>query len=115
MSRTRPLALGVLVLLSSTAARAATFDLDPTHTTVQFAIRHMMVSNVRGTFGKVAGTVNLDATDPTKSTVEATIDASSIDTREPKRDTHLKGADFLDVATYPTITFKRSEEHTSEL
>ena len=106
MFRLQALALAAITFIGTAVAHAATFEIDPVHTTVQFAVRHMMVSNVRGTFGKVAGTVNLDETDPTKSSVEATIDASSIDTREPKRDAHLKGPDFLDVAKYPTITFK---------
>jgi polyisoprenoid-binding protein YceI len=106
MSRLQTLALVAITFIGTAVAQAATFEIDPVHTTVQFAVRHMMVSNVRGTFGKVSGTVNLDETDPTKSSVEATIDASSIDTREPKRDTHLKSPDFLDVAKYPTITFK---------
>src|SRR5262245_12191555 len=106
MLRIQTLALATIAFISTAVAHAATFEIDPVHTTVQFAVRHMMVSNVRGTFGKVSGTVTLDETDPTKSSVDATIDASSIDTREPKRDTHLKGPDFLDVAKYPTITFK---------
>jgi polyisoprenoid-binding protein YceI len=64
-----------------------------------------MVSTVRGHLGKVTGTVTLDETDVTKSSVEASIDAAGIDTREPKRDENLKSADFLDVAKYPAITF----------
>jgi len=65
----------------------------------------MMVSNVKGQFGKVTGVVNLDDKDPTKSTVEVTIDAKTIDTRDAKRDGHLKSPDFFDVETYPQITF----------
>jgi polyisoprenoid-binding protein YceI len=106
MSRFQTVALAAILVAGSVTAHAATFEIDPVHSTVQFAVRHMMVSNVRGTFGKVKGTVNLDETDPTKSSVEATIDADSIDTREAKRDAHLKSPDFLDVAKYPTITFK---------
>jgi len=87
------------------AATAATWDLDPAHTSAQFSVRHLMVSNVRGEFGKVSGTVRADEADPTRSKIEAEIDAASIDTRIEKRDTHLRSADFLDVAKYPKITF----------
>jgi len=90
-------------------ARASDWTIDPAHTSAQFAVRHMMVSTVRGDFGKVSGTVKLDEKDLTKSTVDATIDASSIDTRVEKRDAHLKSPDFLDVEKYPTITFKSTK------
>ncbi len=98
-----------LVILAALAlpalAPAATWNLDAAHTSVQFSVRHLMVSTVRGAFGKVSGTVQADEQDPTRSKIEATIDAASIDTRIEKRDAHLKSADFLDVAKYPTITF----------
>jgi len=87
-------------------ASASTWDIDPAHTSAQFAVRHLMVSTVRGAFGKVSGSVNFDESDPTKSSVEATIDAASIDTRNEKRDQHLKSPDFFDVEKFPTITFK---------
>ncbi len=90
-------------------ANAATFEIDPTHTEAQFAVRHLMLSTVRGHLGKVTGTVTLDETDVTKSSVEASIDASGIDTREPKRDEHLKGPDFLDVGRHSVITFKSKQ------
>ena len=99
----RMLVLAIAAL--ATPALAATWTLDPAHSNVQFSVRHMMLSNVRGEFGKVAGTVNGDEAKPTEATITATIDAASINTREPKRDEHLKSADFLDVATFPTITF----------
>lgn len=100
------LALCASLLLGNSSARADAWEIDGTHSAAHFSVRHMMVSNVRGDFGKVVGTLNLDEKDATKSTVEATIDASTINTREPKRDAHLKSGDFFDVAKFPTITFK---------
>lgn len=88
------------------SGRAAMYEIDSAHTSAQFAIRHLMVSNVRGDFRKVTGKVNLDENDVTKSTVEATIDVASINTGIAKRDEHLRGPDFFDVAKYPTMTFK---------
>ena len=90
-------------------ATASEWDIDPAHSAAQFSVRHLMVSNIRGEFGKVTGTVNLDDKDITKSTVEATIDATSIITRDEKRDGHLKSPDFFDVAKFPTVTFKSTK------
>lgn len=101
MRRILTLALATL----ATPALAATWTLDPAHSSVQFSVRHMMLSNVRGEFGKVGGTVTGDEATPTAAAITATIDAASINTREAKRDEHLKSADFLDVAKFPTITF----------
>jgi len=84
---------------------AGTWVIDPAHTEVGFVVRHMMVSKVKGRFGKVEGTITV-AEDVLKSSVEATIDASSIDTRDENRDAHLKSADFFEVEKYPTITFR---------
>jgi polyisoprenoid-binding protein YceI len=83
-----------------------TWNIDPAHSEAQFTVRHMMISRVRGHFGKISGTIELDAHDLRQSNVEVTIDVSSIDTREPQRDAHLRSADFLDADTFPTITFK---------
>lgn len=103
--RSLPLALFTL-LVSGTALRADTWQIDPAHSSVQFSIRHMTVSNVRGEFRKVSGTAEGDPKAPTSAKVEATIDAASIDTHETKRDEHLRSPDFLDVARYPTLTFR---------
>jgi len=99
-------ALTIAILGSPALSRAATWTIDPAHTSAQFAVRHLMVSTVRGEFGKVSGTMNLDEQDPTKSAIEATIDTTSLNTRVAKRDEHLKSPDFLDVAKYSTMTFK---------
>jgi polyisoprenoid-binding protein YceI len=106
--------MGVLALAAPALAETV-WDIDPAHTSAQFSIRHMMISNVRGQFSKVSGTVRGEPTDPTHAQVEATIDTTSIDTREPKRDEHLKSPDFFDVAKYPTMTFKSKKiEKTGE-
>jgi len=93
-------------LLSAASAQASTWEIDPAHTSAQFAVRHLMVSTVRGTMGKVTGVANINEQDITKSSVEATVDVTGLNTGEPKRDEHLKGPDFFEVAKYPKITFK---------
>jgi polyisoprenoid-binding protein YceI len=85
---------------------ATKWTIDPTHTSVTFGVRHMMVSTVRGEFQKVTGTVVWDPANPGATTIEASIDAASVNTREPQRDTHLRSADFFDVEKYPTIEFR---------
>jgi polyisoprenoid-binding protein YceI len=109
MQRLLRLTVIAAALAAPTLAIASTWQIDPAHTNAQFAVRHLMVSTVRGQMGKVGGVVTLDENDLTKSSVEATIDTKGIDTREPKRDDHLRGPDFLDVAKYPTITFKSTK------
>jgi polyisoprenoid-binding protein YceI len=91
------------------SAQAADWVFDSAHTSAQFAVKHMMVSTVRGAFSKVTGTVHLNDTDVTKSSIEATIPVDTVDTREPKRDAHLKSPDFFDVAKFPTMTFKSTK------
>jgi len=83
-----------------------TYEIDSTHSAVHFSVRHLMVSNVRGEFSKVSGTVKYDPDKPETSTAEATIDANSISTRDPQRDVHLKSPDFLDTEKFPSITFR---------
>lgn len=102
-------ALAALVLASPSLAFATEYVIDSAHSAANFSVKHMMVSTVRGSFGKVTGTANLDEKDLTKSSIEAVIDAASINTNEPKRDEHLRAADFFDTAKYPTITFKSNK------
>jgi polyisoprenoid-binding protein YceI len=83
-----------------------TWKIDPIHSVAEFKVKHMMISNVKGRFSAVTGALNLDESDVTKSKVEATIDAASIDTRDAQRDAHLKSPDFLDVEQFPTLAFK---------
>lgn len=109
----RPLVLvctfAVVLAAAPLFAQDNTWQIDTPHTSAQFAVTHMMVSTVRGQFNKTAGTVTWDGKDLSTASAEVTIDASSIDTREPKRDDHLRSADFFDVAKYPTITFKSTK------
>ena len=86
-------------------SQAITYTIDPAHSTAGFKVRHLMVSNVRGEFSGVTGTVVFDAGAPENLRVEASIDAKTIHTRDEQRDAHLKSADFLDVEKFPAITF----------
>lgn len=106
MIRRRGLFAVTLVLAMPALAGAAVWEIDPAHSVATFKVTHLMVSNVTGEFAKVSGVVSYDPADTTKSTVEATIDATSLDTRVGDRDKHLKSPDFFDVEKYPTITFK---------
>jgi len=84
-----------------------TWEIDAVHSNVSFVVRHLMVSKVRGKFGKFSGTIQV-AEQPEDSKVQASIDAASIDTGDPNRDAHVRSADFLDVENHPTITFSAS-------
>jgi len=105
----KPAALAIAALLSlagSAAAQTSTWSIDPNHSTAQFTVRHLAISNVSGSFTKVTGSVVLNEKDITQSQVDAVIDASSIDTRVPDRDKDLRSPNFLDVEKYPTLEFK---------
>jgi len=95
--------------LAVPALAADTFKVDTAHTEAGFSVKHLMISNVRGQFGKTEGTVVIDDADLSKSKVDVTIDASSINTRDEKRDSHLKSPDFFDVAKFPTLTFRSTK------
>ena len=82
------------------------WNLDPAHSIAEFKVKHMMITNVKGQFTGVTGTLTLDETDVTNSKVQATIDATTVNTREPQRDAHLRSADFFDVEKFPTLSFQ---------
>jgi polyisoprenoid-binding protein YceI len=98
-----------LALAPALAAAADRYQIEGSHTQSGFAVKHLLISTVRGEFGKTEGTVVIDPADLTRSTVEATIDATTVDTRDAKRDEHLRNADFLDVAKFPKITFRSTK------
>jgi polyisoprenoid-binding protein YceI len=99
-------AAAAAVLSLSAVAGTSIWQIDPQHSSAQFSVRHLAISTVRGAFSKVTGTVVLDENDVTKSTVDVTIDVSTVDTREPNRDNDLRSDKFFDVAHYPSMTFK---------
>jgi polyisoprenoid-binding protein YceI len=105
----RLLALSLALAPALGLAQVTTWNLDPNHTHASFTIRHMVITNVRGEFQKTAGTVTLDEKDLTKSSVEATLETASIDTRVEMRDKDLRSPNFFDAAKYPTITFKSTK------
>jgi polyisoprenoid-binding protein YceI len=97
--------LAALLILPGLAAQDGAWRIDPLHSLAQFSVRHMMISTVRGQFGGVKGIIHYDPKNPAAATVEATIDAATINTGEPKRDSDLKGEEFFDVKKYPVMKF----------
>jgi len=95
----------VVAMAAAAAAQVETWQIDPNHSSAQFSVRHLGVSTVRGAFMKVSGSAKYDAADPSKGSLDATIEASSVDTRVEMRDNDLRSPNFLDVQKYPTITF----------
>ena len=90
-------------------ASLTTWKIDPAHSAAEFKVRHMMISNVKGSFSGLSGTLIENPADPAQSTVEASVDVASISTGDAQRDGHLKSADFFEVEKYPTMTFKSTK------
>jgi polyisoprenoid-binding protein YceI len=102
-------AFAVVAAFSSSLAMATKWEIDPSHSTVKFKVKHLMVSNVYGSFSDLKGTIDLDEKTPAKTSAEITIGAASVNTENAKRDEHLKSPDFFDVTNHPTITFKTTK------
>jgi len=111
------LAIFVFALATATSpvlrAQAVTWRIDPSHSSAQFSVRHMMISTVRGQFGGVKGTVVHDPKNPAASTVEATIDVTTVNTGQTKRDNDLKSPEFFDMKRYPEMKFKSTSVETA--
>jgi polyisoprenoid-binding protein YceI len=106
MKRFALLAILALAFAASCAAQTQTWQIDPAHSTSQFSVSHLAIATVRGVFEKTTGTVVFDPANPSKTQIDATIDASMVDTRVQMRDNDLRSPHFFDVEKYPTITFK---------
>lgn len=104
--RSTALLVATALVCSAASAQATAWKIDPVHSGIEFKIRHLGVSNVRGTFSNPTGTVMLDDKDITKSSVEATINTATVNTNSEARDKHLKSPDFFDTEKFPAITFK---------
>jgi len=105
MSRLVVTLFATLAMSAAAAAQAGTWQIDPMHSSAQFSVRHLGVSTVRGAFTKVTGSAKYDPADPSKSSLDATIEATSVDTRVEMRDNDLRSSNFLDAQKFPTITF----------
>ena len=106
MKRSLYVMSSVLILTLFSGAEVETWQIDPAHSATQFSVRHMGISTVRGTFTKTSGVLKYDPADLSKSSLDATIETKSVDTRVEMRDNDLRSPNFFDVEKYPTITFK---------
>ena len=106
---TRIAALAVAIAPALAFGQASTWNIDSSHTRTGFSVKHLVISDVKGEFAKTAGKAQIDDADLSRSSVEVTIEVGSVDTRDEKRDNHLKSADFFDAAKFPTITFKSTK------
>jgi polyisoprenoid-binding protein YceI len=107
MTRITALALAIAPALAF--GQAATWNVDGAHTRAGFSVKHLVISDVKGDFDRLSGKAQVDEADLSKSSIEVTIEAASISTRDEKRDNHLKSPDFFDVAKFPTLTFKSTK------
>ncbi len=107
-------ALLTVVFAFTSLSIASTWDLDKAHSSIEFKIKHLMITNVRGSFDSFTGHVDYDENDVTKSKVEVTIDVASINTGNQQRDDHLRSADFFDVEKYPKMTFVSKKIHKAD-
>src|ERR1700730_230119 len=98
--------MNTAVIAASQSTKPTPWQIDPAHSAAHFSVRHLMISNVRGEFTNISGSALIDPADLSNSSVEVTIQAASLSTREPQRDEHLRSADFFDVAKYPALTFR---------
>ena len=102
-----------ILLLSAPAMFAAEYKIDPAHSSAEFSVRHLMISNVKGQFSKLSGEIVYDPANPSAAKVDAVIDTTTVDTREARRDDDLKGPHFFDVTKFPTMSFKSTHVEKS--